>query len=1037
MSQKLFNSKIIIGAMLFFLLFSITTKAQEIKLPSGKSITIRNSYTKSFVFNIEAKKRQVISFGIKQNGMDISAKLFNPTNVLLAESDQPFSEQEIERIFVAANESGNYRLEITSKFPDEKGSINITLNELREALPEDYKRAEAEKLFSQAQTLRTTGSTADRKQSREIYEKSLAIWREIGDKTGEIRTLVVLSYLNRILSNYQKSQELSEQVLQFPDLDEYDFYKADALYQIGQSRFVQGQIDEAVKSVKKALLQVSSASAQQANMYTALGNYYQTIYEFELAKTSFDDAFRNISEFPDIYNEAQANHIIGLLYITLKEFDSAILSFKRAADLREKFGNRRGMANSLSLLGSSYFYSKNFSEAIEILQKTLPISQELGDIETQSDILVFLAVSYRDSGNPLKAVELLNQSLSLFPDKSSVNLNTTYITLGYTQTQLNNFGVARTAFERAFVGYRKLGDVDGETRTLYQFAKLELAENNLDAAKIKVENSLEKHEFAQSKYNNVPSLSTLLEFRRGYFDLYIDILMRLDEQRPNEGFALKALQISEGARMRTLIWQYREAIKDTPQSVDYQLLTQIQKNQQQLGGQFSLLAKAQSKPGESTDIANIEKTIAKLNKQDESLKAQLRQSNPNVGNLASPPPLSLAEMQAELDVDTVLVEYSLGEQNSYLWIVGKNSFQSFKLSKRGEIEAQAKNYYQSLNEPIEAQSSRQSDKKSNAKKIIVKDVNEEADKLSKLLLVEKYANLSAKRLVFVADGALNLVPFSSLTFVDLEKKILGEKFETVKLPSLTTLHVLRGRNTKLFAPNSLAVIADPVFSIGDERLAKGKKGKNKSIAAASDLAATLRDFNMTTLSRLPFSRTEAKEIAQNSPYNTSLNLDFKASRERLLNGEFDYFDILHFATHGFLNNQHPELSGLVLSLVDEKGNQQNGFLRTQDLFLLKIKPQMVVLSACQTGLGKQVENEGLVGLTRGFLANGTPRIVATLWKVDDAATADFMSRFYRAMLKENQVPSAALKTAQNEMRQIKRFSHPRFWAGFVLTGEWR
>jgi CHAT domain-containing protein len=359
------------------------------------------------------------------------------------------------------------------------------------------------------------------------------------------------------------------------------------------------------------------------------------------------------------------------------------------------------------------------------------------------------------------------------------------------------------------------------------------------------------------------------------------------------------------------------------------------------------------------------------------------------------------------------------------------------LPKRTEIDAQAKSFYETLNPIIEPAINRTAVKKTKTAKIIVaenKDAGEEADKLSRLLVVEKLANLSAKRLVIVADGALNLIPFASLK---ISEHFIAEKFETVQLPSLTTLHVLREANIKPFAPNSLAIIADPVFSGNDERLAKNYRLKNKNVTANSDLTATLRDFNLTTLSRLPFTRIEAEKISQNSTNKTTLNLDFKANRERLLNGEFDRFDILHFATHGFLNNQHPELSGLVLSLTDEKGNQQNGFLRTQDLYLLKIKPQMVVLSACQTGLGKQVENEGLIGLTRGFLAIGTPRIIATLWKVDDAATAEFMSRFYRAMLKENQVPSAALKTAQNEMRRISRFNNPRYWAGFVLTGEWR
>ena len=171
-----------------------------------------------------------------------------------------------------------------------------------------------------------------------------------------------------------------------------------------------------------------------------------------------------------------------------------------------------------------------------------------------------------------------------------------------------------------------MGDLDGETRSLYQFAKLERAENNLDAAKLKIERALENLEYVQAKYNNIQLLSTFLETRRGYYDLYINILMRLDEERPGENYSLKALQTSENARMRTLIWQYREAIKNTSQTVDFQLITQIQKIQLQIGEQLSLLAKAQSSDNQSNDIQSIEKTISELNKQDSGLRARLRLS---------------------------------------------------------------------------------------------------------------------------------------------------------------------------------------------------------------------------------------------------------------------------------------------------------------------------------------------------------------------------------------------------------------------------
>ncbi len=1035
MSAKISVKKVFLLGIIALFSLATVIYAQETTLRPNKILTVKNSQRLPVSYKIEAAKGQVISLEIKQNGMDIAAKLFDNNGLLIAESDNPFSEQDVERIFAVANETGDYRLELRSKFLDDKGSFNLKLNELRTADPNDFKCAEAEKLFAKAQIIRSTGKTVDRETALKLYDQSLILRREIDDKTGELRTLAILSYLNRLLDNDEKSLEIANQILQFPDSVENNPYKADALYQIGQMQFLNGKFNEAVKTYKNALSLFASPSPQQANIYSAMGNCYQSFAEFELAETAFNQSLDNINQFPDIYSEAQTRHTLGLLFITLKDWDSAIINLKIAADLREKFGNRRGLASSLSVLGMCYANVKNIPASFEVLEKALPISQELGDKENIISTLAFLAVNYRESGNPAKAVEILKQSLELFPDKGSVSFRSTNLALGVTLTQLSNFSEARPYFEKALNSVRRIGDLDGETRTLYQFAKLERAENNLDAAKIKLEHALEIHEYVQAKYHNIRSLSALLELRRGYFDLYIDVLMRLDAQRPNENFAFKAFQVSESARMRTLIWQLREAVKDTPQSVDFRIITDMQKAQQQIGEQLALLAKAQSNINQSNNAATIETTISGLIKQVDNLKAQLRESNPNVAALAQPPTLSLAEMQAELDDDGILVEYSLGEQRSYLWIVGKNSFRSFVLPKRAEIELQAKIVYEILSRDANAPIRRTTDKKSKIAVNQTLNFNDESAKLSRMLAVENFTNLAAKRLIFVTDGTLNYIPFASLN-VPNTNNFIGDKFEIAQLPSLTTLHILRQRNIKPFSPESVAVIADPIFSLDDERLAKNKV-KNKQANVSNDLAATLRDFSLTKLSRLPFSRREAENIARIAPHNTVLNLDFKANRERILNGNFDNFDVLHFATHGFLNNEHPELSGLVLSLVDEKGNSQNGFLRTQDLFLLKLKAQMIVLSACQTGLGKQVENEGLVGLTRGFLANGTPRIISGLWKVDDTATSELMTGFYRAMFKENQSPSAALRIAQNELKAIPRFSHPRYWAGFVLTGEWR
>jgi CHAT domain-containing protein len=166
-------------------------------------------------------------------------------------------------------------------------------------------------------------------------------------------------------------------------------------------------------------------------------------------------------------------------------------------------------------------------------------------------------------------------------------------------------------------------------------------------------------------------------------------------------------------------------------------------------------------------------------------------------------------------------------------------------------------------------------------------------------------------------------------------------------------------------------------------------------------------------------------------------LDFAASRATATSPQLGQYQIVHFATHSLINNQHPELSGIVLSLVDEQGQPQDGFLRLYEVYNLKLEADLVVLSACQTALGKDIKGEGLVGLTRGFMFAGAPRVVASLWKVSDKATAELMKRFYQKMLKDGLRPAAALRDAQVSMLKERQWSAAYYWAGFVLQGEWK
>jgi CHAT domain-containing protein len=285
--------------------------------------------------------------------------------------------------------------------------------------------------------------------------------------------------------------------------------------------------------------------------------------------------------------------------------------------------------------------------------------------------------------------------------------------------------------------------------------------------------------------------------------------------------------------------------------------------------------------------------------------------------------------------------------------------------------------------------------------------------------------------------------------------------EIVNLPSASALAVLRNEiRNRRSASKSVAVIADPVFEPDDPRVASytakavgagtpgsGNTGISRPNVAASlrpgtELHRALRDVGILReggqgIARLLSSREEADAIIAAAAGAGMRATGFKATRATATSPELGQYRIVHFATHGLLNSEHPALSGLVFSLVDEQGKSQDGFLGLHDIYNLNLPADLVVLSACNTGLGKEVRGEGLVGIVRGFMYAGAARVVASLWKVDDEATAELMKRFYQQMLQGGLTPAAALRAAQVEMWQHKRWHSPYYWAAFVLQGEWK
>ncbi len=297
------------------------------------------------------------------------------------------------------------------------------------------------------------------------------------------------------------------------------------------------------------------------------------------------------------------------------------------------------------------------------------------------------------------------------------------------------------------------------------------------------------------------------------------------------------------------------------------------------------------------------------------------------------------------------------------------------------------------------------------------------------------------RLLIVPDGALFYVPFAALPDPARPTQALLLRHEIVRLPAASSLAVLRDeRHRREPAPRLVAVLADPVFDRRDERVEGRPRGEGGTTgtSAERDLtrAATDAGLGGGVIPRLPLTRREARSIFSLARRGGRMALDFEASLATATDPALDQYRFVHFATHGFLNSVHPELSGLVLSLVDHQGQETRGFLSAPEVFNLQLRADLVVLSGCRTALGKEMRGEGMVGLTRAFMYAGADRVAASLWKVDDAATADLMTPFYRAMLGSRQLrPAAALREAQLQLIRGGRWSAPYYWAAFQLEGD--
>ncbi|HEV3468188.1 MAG TPA: CHAT domain-containing tetratricopeptide repeat protein [Pyrinomonadaceae bacterium] len=948
----------------------------------------------------------------------------------------------------------------------------------------------------------------DRAKIREHFDRALAILREENDLYGQAyvnneigAALRDFDSARNALPFYQKMYELYERAgsrwgqahalnntgIAHAVLGEYaealvHFRRALPLWQAVRDRTMEGNTHnniggmlerlgdpaQAAAHYEEALrlLQETGNPARMAATYTNLGVLRHGFGEMQAASDNYEQALALHREVRNERGQANVLDNIGMVHADWGDAERALVYLDKALTIRKKLGEPRGHAATLDNLGFAYYLLGKYPEARKHFQEAQRLFTQADDRQGVAYTLTHLGMVHMAGGRPQEALGSYAQALDA-QKKGGSRLweAVTLDKIGEAHAATGDLSRAAADYEEALTLWRELRDGVGTARSLYGLARIESARGNLGAARDRIERAINISESLRTRTANHQLRMTYLSTKRDYYELDIDIKMRLHERAPSEGHAEAALESSDRARARGLIDLLAEGQVNVRRGGDPALIAQKGDLEKQLGAVSDRLlllrgskVEEKDKARVAAEVANLEREFDALTDSYEDVLTRIRSHSPRYAQLTQPEPLRASKIRELLDDDTLLLEYALGEERSYLWAVTRGGVQGYRLRGRAEIEAAVKSLREDLTAYEPPQPGESSPLDAERLQKSVKLLRQRAAELSEMVLGPVAGRLGVKRVVVVADEALQFVPFEVLPALGAQRPARGAAGrapledggaypppparEVIYLPSASALALLRA--TPRGTPDKyVAVFADPVFSSDDARVSTARGAAPAGATRSGELAGALRDMQrtagMSTLARLPYSLEEANGIISAVPAGLgTVAVGFRANREAATSPTLGGYRAVHFATHALLDDTRPQLSGLVLSLVDEQGRPREGFLRLSDIYNMELPVELVVLSACETGIGKEVRGEGLIGLTRGFMYAGARRVVASLWKVDDEATAALMKSFYRHMFKDRMPPPAALRLAKSElMRSRQQWRAPYFWAGFVLQGDWK
>lgn len=916
-----------------------------------------------------------------------------------------------------------------------RGALELALARYKAA---SYEAGEADVYRASGDIDLKTGEVED---AREHYKNAQALYKKTGFIVGEAYTLKGFADIAYFSGNNDEALETYKRVLEMFRSAGYPLGQADTLRRMGQLSLRRGNVAAVSEAYETALpiYRQLREPVGQADIYKGLGDIGYYNRNFSRALEMYDRALPLYVSANEPLGQGNVQRSFGDIYFYAGDYPRALQYYENALRLYVRANSPLGQANTYRTMGEAYLRLKKIDHALAMFNSAMAIYKKIREPIGQGDIYKTLGEIYLERGNKMGALDMFREALRLVTAANSL------VDQGHAYQGIGDVFLSAGDFERADQNYNLALGLYGQMQDMESQGVVLLKKASVAARKDDVEEAIRLYDAGLAKFEQVRSQAAFSELKRSYmekiYDHYEGAALYVIEKDRGE----KALQYIEAMKARMFLDQLAEARVDLEKGVD----ADVKKERDLLENQIVMLTRRLTEENQAKvpDRKAIEQLRSDANAAQEKLDAlrrDIRYKNPLYASVEYPQPILAKKLQdAVLKENEVLLEYFMAKKGVWCLVIGKNELTIVKLpAQYGELTSRVQKMLGNIR-GIQRGERLRNDLPAELYDMLVKPVEEYID---------------GKTLIIVPQGILAYLPFEALmtTGKDGEKIFMIEKYPLAYIQSGTVLGVLRSQHSTENTRGGFVGFGDPVYDFKEyiaetgaekKETAAGETGEDgraadEKVKAPQDLspgAVFMKTEYLRsggTLTRLKGTAEEVEAI--NSIYektgaNHQVYVRIDAREEKAKSPDMAQYSYIHFSTHGILQ---PGFQAIALSQIPS--DKEDGFLTLGEIMNTRFNARLVVLSACETGLGELSNAEGVTGLTRAVMYAGSPAALVSLWSVADEPTRDLMTAFYDGLIRKEKTKLEALRDAKLSLLKDTKpgaYNHPFFWSAFVMYGE--